>query len=206
MYDNQCLAFSAGYGTEDCCSAPNPGGCPMIYEPILCGSKCPYDNYCISDLAGYSDSQCTGVDPGCDNYEFIIECDSRSESGDRVDVYLRDPSRSLDLEVITYSAGICTNKDNTEIIYYNSCYDVSELDLLTFGTVSAGVLVTDVTLNKNGAEIDSWSTDSSQSWCLSDDIDDHSGLVVGGDNWGDHCVDQIYFTPTGVRTGNFLPR
>lgn len=67
-YENRCLAESAGFNIEeDCCQAPQPSACPMIFDPLVCGSKkCPYSNSCIAELAGYTpDTQCEAPPEEC---------------------------------------------------------------------------------------------------------------------------------------------
>ena len=60
------VAEAAGYSMDQCCQAPQPSICPMIFDPLVCGTKaCPYDNECIASLAGYTPDQCSPAPPEC---------------------------------------------------------------------------------------------------------------------------------------------
>lgn len=75
--DNLCAVDAAGYDElEDCCQAPDPAGCSLIYQPVVCGSKaCPYSSLCQADLAGYKESQCSsGTGTICEDYDNCSDC------------------------------------------------------------------------------------------------------------------------------------
>ena len=77
LYTKDCLAEAAGFDVdEDCCQAPDPAACGLIYQPQICGSKqCPYDNLCVADLAGYSEQQCESpFAPQCGELSTCAEC------------------------------------------------------------------------------------------------------------------------------------
>jgi hypothetical protein len=77
VYENECVAFSAGYAADDCEPQEEPADpnaipidpsepcpetglvfCNKMYDPVICKDVCTYGNLCLGVGAGFLESDC----------------------------------------------------------------------------------------------------------------------------------------------------